>query len=99
MAEMLYRVTFGADEASTQSPLTSNRLVVELLCDLHADLIAGDPEVAACDVARKEIKRHFPKSEEPGYFVAEWLEGVAASDFYGWSTLDCGCRAVVTPNS
>jgi hypothetical protein len=39
-----------AGEASTQSPLTSNRVVVELVCDLHADLIAGDPEVAACDV-------------------------------------------------
>jgi hypothetical protein len=97
MAEMLYRVTVGADEASTRSPLTSNALVVELVCDLHADLIAGDPGVAACDVARKAIKRHFPKSEEPSHFVAEWLDG-AASDFFGWSTLDCGCRAVITPN-
>ncbi|MBV9874906.1 MAG: hypothetical protein JO025_09290 [Verrucomicrobia bacterium] len=99
MVEMLYRVTVGADEASTQNSLTSNGLVVELVCDLHADLIAGDPKVAACDVARKAIKRHFPKSEEPGYFFAESLDGVAASDFFGWSTLDCGCRAVITPNS
>ena len=99
MVEMFYRVTVGADEASTQNSLTSNGLVVELVCDLHADLIAGDPKVAACDVARKAIKRHFPKSEEPGHFAAEWLDGVAASDFFGWSTLDCGCRAVITPKS
>jgi hypothetical protein len=44
------------------------------------------------------MKREFSKSEEPGYLVAEKLDGVTASDFSLGSTLDCGCRAVVTPN-
>jgi hypothetical protein len=100
MAELFYRVMVGADQASVQNPLTSNHLVVELLCCLHADLIGSDSEVAACDVARKAIRRHFPKSEEPVcYVIADRLNGVAASDFLGWITLDCGCRAVITPNS
>lgn len=98
MAELLYRVTMGADEASTQNPLTSNRLVVELVCCLHADIIGSDSEVAACDVARKAVNRHFPKSEEPGYLIADRLEGVAATDFFGWITLECGCRAAITPS-
>jgi hypothetical protein len=99
MDELLYRVTVGADEASTKNPLTSNRLVVELVCCLHADLIGSDSEAAARDVARKAIKHQFPKSDEPDYFVAARLDGVAASDFYGWITFDCGCRAVIAPNS
>ena len=98
MAEFFYRVTIGADEASTQSPLTPSRLLVELVCCVHADLVGSDPEVAACEVARKVIKRDFPEWEDPGYLVAEKLDGVTASDFYSWCTLDCGCRAVVTPN-
>ena len=98
MAEAFYRVTIGAHEASTWSPLTSNRLLVDLVCGVHADLVGSDPEVAACEVARKVMKREFSKWEEPGYLVAEKLDGVTASDFSVWSTLDCGCRAVVTPN-
>ena len=98
MAEFFYRVRVGADEASTRIPLTSNCLLVELVCDVHTDLIGCDPEVAACDVAKKVIKRVLPELGEPGHLVADKRNGVTASDFSGWNSLDCGCRAVITPN-
>jgi hypothetical protein len=98
MAELFYRVTVGADEASTRNPLTSASLLVELVCDKHADVLGSDPEVAACDVARNVMKVHFATWPDSGHFVADRLEGLPASHFGDWNTLDCGCRAVFAPN-
>jgi hypothetical protein len=95
MAELFYRVTVGADEASARNPLTSNSLLVELVCDQHSDLL----EVAACDVARKVIKQYISTWSEPGYVAADKLEGIPAWHFSEWSVLDCGCKAVFTPNA
>ncbi len=99
MAELFYRVTVGADEASARNPMTSNSLLVELVCDQHSDLLESDPEVAACDVTRKVIKQYISTWSEPGYVAADKVEGIPAWHFSGWSTLDCGCRAVFTPNA
>jgi len=99
MAELVYRVTVGADEASARNPQTSESLLVELVCDKHADMLGSVPGVAACDVARKVIRLHFATWPEPGYFVADRVEELPASHFGGWNTLACGCRAVFTPNS
>ena len=95
MTDLFYRVTVGADEASARNPLTSNSLLVELVCGQHSDLL----EVAACDVARKVIKQYLSEWSEPGYLAADKVEGIPAWHFSGWSTLDCGCRAVFTPNA
>jgi hypothetical protein len=99
MAELFYRVTVGADEASARDPQTSNSLLVELVCGQHSDLLECDPEVAACDVARKVIKQYLSTWSEPGYLAADKVEGIPAWHFSGWSALDCGCRAVFTPNA
>jgi len=98
MAELLYRVTVGADEASVRSPLTSNNFVVELICDQHSDSIGSDPAVAACDVTKKVIEHHFPAWPKPGYLIADKAEDVSGWQFAEWNTLSCGCRAAVTPN-
>src|SRR5258708_37384459 len=95
MAELFYRVTVGADEASARNPMTSNSLLVELVCDQHSDLL----EVAACDVTRKVIKQYISTWSEPGYLAADKDEGITAWHFSGRSTLDCGCRADFTPNA
>jgi hypothetical protein len=95
MTDLFYRVTVGADEGSARNPMTSNSLLVELICDLHSDLIGSDPEVAACDVTRKVIKQYLSTWSEPGYLAADKVEGILAWHFSGWSTLDCGCKAVL----
>ena len=78
MAEPFYRVTVGADEASARNPMTSNSLLVELICHLLSDLIGSDPEVAACDVARKVIKQYISTWSEPGFLAADKVEGIPA---------------------
>jgi hypothetical protein len=98
MTELFYRVTVGADEASARNPQTSNSLLVQLLCGQHRDLLETGPEVTACDVAKKVIKQYLSAWSEPGYLVADKVEGIPAWHFSGWSALDCGCRAVFTPN-
>jgi len=95
MADLFYRVSVGADEASARNPLTSNSFLVELVCGKHSDLLESDPTVAACDLTRKVIEHHFPEWPESRYLVADKAEGVSASDFGEWNTLDCGCRAAV----
>jgi len=95
MAELFYRVTVGADEAGARNPMTSNNLLVELVCRPHSDLL----EVAACDVAKKVIKQYLSEWSEPGFLAADKVEGIPAWHFSGWSVLDCGCRAVFTPNA
>jgi hypothetical protein len=99
MTELFYRVTVGADEASARNPMTSNSLLVELVCGQHSDSVKSDPEVAACGVARKVIKQYLSEWSEPGYVAADKVEGIPAWHFSGWSALDCGCRAVFTPNA
>jgi len=98
MAELLYRVTFGADEASARNPLISNSFLVELVCGKHSDLLESDPSVAARDVARKVIEHHFSEWPQSHYLIADKAEDVSASDFGEWKTLDCGCRAAVIPS-
>jgi hypothetical protein len=95
MPDLFYRVTVGADEASARNPLTSNSLLVELVCGQHSDLL----EVAACDVAKKVIKQYLSEWSEPGYLAADKVEGIPAWHFSEWSALDCGCRGVFTPNA
>jgi hypothetical protein len=98
MADLFYRVTAGADEASARNLLKSNSLLVELVCGQHSDLLQSDPQVAACGVARKMIKLHFSTWPESGYFVADKIERGPDWDFSGWNTLDCECRAVFSTN-
>jgi hypothetical protein len=97
MTELFYRVTVGADEASALNPQTSNSLLVELVCGQHADSLY--PEVAACDVARKVIQQYLSTWSEPGFLSADKVEAIPAWHFSGWSILDCGCKAVFTPNA
>jgi hypothetical protein len=94
MAELFYRVTVGADEASARNPMTSNSLLVELVCDQHSDLL----EVAACGVEKKTIKEYLSTWSEPGYVAADKVEGIPTWHFSEWSALDCGCRGVFTRN-
>jgi hypothetical protein len=94
MAELFYRVTVGADEASARNPMTSNGLLVELVCRQHSDLL----EVAACDVAKKVIKEYLSTWSEPGYVAADKVEGIPTWHFSEWSALGCGCRGVFTTN-
>jgi hypothetical protein len=98
MTELFYRVTVGADAASARNPQTSNSLLVQVVCGQHSDSLESDPEVAACDVAKKVIKQYLSAWSEPGYLVADKVEGIPAWHFSGWSALGCGCRAVFTPN-
>jgi hypothetical protein len=95
MAELFYRVTVGADEASARNPMTSSSLLVELVCGQHSDLL----EVAACDVAKKVIKEYLSMWSEPGYVAADKIEGIPTWHFSEWSALDCGCRGVFTTNA
>jgi hypothetical protein len=54
MADLFYRVTAGADEASARNLLTSNSLLVELVCGQHSDLLQSDPQVASLRRCKKD---------------------------------------------